>query len=94
MWLIRPHTSLDGEKNMKEQFSYGSILPQSQGMATPPKPTRGKGSSQIPSGERITAQRSYPVAFFKSGPPPLDWDDLPPFQPCSSSPFAVWGVQS
>ena len=79
---------------MSEQFSYGSILPESQGMTTPPKPTRGKGSSQIPSGERITAQGTDPVAFFKSGPPPLDWADLRPFQPCPASPYSVWEVQS
>jgi len=79
---------------MNEHFSYKPILPQNQGTATPRGSPRDKGSSQIASGERITAQGADPVAFFKSGPPPLDWDDLPPFQPCSSSPFAVWGVQS
>jgi hypothetical protein len=88
---------------MFERVSYSPIVPESQGMTTPPRSPRDKASSQIADSERIVLRGSGSKFVqgdgnrprstgFKSGAPPLDWADLPPFQPCSSSPFAVWEV--
>jgi len=82
---------------------FSMIVPQIQGTATPPRSPRDKDSSQIADSERIVLRGSGSKFIqgdgnrprstaFKSGPPPLDWADLPPFQPCSNSPYSIWEV--